>query len=539
MSGSGGIAQTLPELLGRAAVEHGDRTAIIFDSERFTYSHLEIEVRSLAAALDAIGVTKASHVGLLMENRPEWIALYFAVTGLGAVLVPLSTFSTEDDLAYYLDHADITHLITVDSFLSHDYIGALNSLIPELDEPRERETLSKRFPGLQAVVVMADRVPTGATAWEEFRSLGKSGGGGSSYGCALPDDECLILYTSGTTARPKGAVHVHSAVAGNGCRIGDYQGLEADDVVWFYFPLFFSAGCINVTLGTLSHGASLILQPVFEPGEALEVIEREGATTWHLWPHTFKKLIGHADWQVRDHSKLHKGTGPFDIAVGKAPDGLGGVNMYGLTETCTAFTCTEAYEPMQVRLQTQGRLMAGNEIKIVDPESAEPLGPGTEGEIRVKGPAVLRRYHKVDPADTFDQDGYFITGDLGFIDEDARLHFIQRLKDVIKSGGINISPAEIEGFLSSMPGVDEAHVFGLPSADKGEVVGAALVPRAGATVDTESIMNACNEKLAAYKRPAALLVVDPGGLPMTASGKVQKFALREELMKQVGAEASR
>jgi fatty-acyl-CoA synthase len=187
------------------------------------------------------------------------------------------------------------------------------------------------------VVRGADRPPRGCTSFEDFEA------GRHAVPAAIPralrdevdpEDACYLLYTSGTTARPKGALHVHEAVSLNGWRIGEYQGLVPDDVVWFYYPLFFSAGCINVMLGTLCHGAALILQPAFEPGDAIALIEREQATTWHLWPHTLKELTQHPDWRTRDHSRLHKGTGPFDAMQGGPPeDGLGGVNMYGMTET--------------------------------------------------------------------------------------------------------------------------------------------------------------------------------------------------------------
>jgi fatty-acyl-CoA synthase len=324
---------------------------------------------------------------------------------------------------------------------------------------------------------------------------------------------------------------VHDAVARNGWRIGEYQGLDANDVVWFYYPLFFSAGCINVMLGTLSHGAALILQPAFEPGAALELIEREKATAWHLWPHTLKELTQHPDWKVRDHSLLHKGTGPFDAMQGGPPeDGLGGVNMYGMTETCTAFTCTRADDPLAVRLTTQGRLMPDNELKIVDPESGALLPDGEEGEICVKGPTVLRCYYKVDPAETFDSEGFFRTGDLGHVDADGRLHFGRRIKDTIKTGGINVAPADIEAKLLQLAGVEAAYAFPIPAADKGEVVGAALVVAEGREPGEDAILAHCAEVLAGYKRPAGLLILREEQVPMTGTGKVQKVVLRERLL---------
>jgi fatty-acyl-CoA synthase len=528
-------ARTLPELLRRAVARHGERTALVTRDGRISYGALGERVDGLARAMVAAGVGKGSHVGLLLENGPDWVALAFAATGLGALLVPISTFSKPDDLAYQLRHADIEHLFLSARFLKNDYLAMLRSLVPELAAGAPGTWFSEALPALRRVVVIgAEGLPRGCASFEDFET------GGHAVPAAIPralrreldpEDACYLLYTSGTTARPKGALHVHDAVARNGWRIGEYQGLAADDVVWFYYPLFFSAGCINVMLGTLSHGAALILQPVFDPGEAIALIERERATTWHLWPHTLKELTQHPDWRTRDHSRLHKGTGPFDAMQGGPPeDGLGGVNMYGMTETCTAFTCTRADEPLRIRLTTQGHPMPGNQLKIVDPESGERLPDGQAGEICVKGPTVMRRYYKVDPAETFDCEGFFRTGDLGHVDAEGRLCFGQRIKDTIKTGGINVSPADVEARLMQIGGVSAAYAFPLPAGDRGEVVGAALVvgPDAGPT--EEAIRAHCRETLSGYKRPEGVLLLREEQVPMTGSGKVQKGILRERLI---------
>jgi fatty-acyl-CoA synthase len=348
-----------------------------------------------------------------------------------------------------------------------------------------------------------------------------------------PQDEAYLLSTSGTTARPKGVLLTHDALARNGRQIGDCQGLVADDVVWAYFPLFFSAGCINVLLGAVSHGAALLVQPDFDPGEALELIDREHATAWHLWPHQLTALMEHPSWHDKHHDRLHKGTGPYDLIQPEpAADGLGGVNMYGMTETSTAFSCTSATDPVEVRIGSQGTLLAGNELLVVDPDTSAPLPAGERGELWVKGPTLLRRYYKVDPAETFTADGWFRTGDLGWIDDDGRVHFDQRAKDVIKTGGINVSPADVEASLVRAAGVRAAYVFALPDAERGEVVGAVVVVDDDGTFsDTADALTAlCHDELPGYKRPRAVLALHAGDVPMTASGKVQKFALRDLLL---------
>jgi fatty-acyl-CoA synthase len=539
--------RTLPALLDRAVETHASRLAIITGDERWTYGELSERVDRLARALAALGVGKGSRVGLLMENGPDWIAFAFAATGLGAVFIPISTFSKGDDLAYQLRHADVGQLFLSARFLKNDYLAALRAIAPELASSAPGALFSETLPALRRVVVRGtEDLPSGCEPWAAFEEAGAGVPEAIVRGLRAevdPEDECYLLYTSGTTARPKGVVQVHDAVARNGWRIGEYQGLDANDVVWFYYPLFFSAGCINVMLGTLSHGAAMIVQPSFEPGPALELIEREKATAWHLWPHTLKELMQHPDWEARDHSRLHKGTGPFDALQGGPPeDGLGGVNMYGMTETCTAFTCTRADDPLPIRLTTQGRLMPGNEMKIADAESGERLPDGEEGEICVKGPAVLRRYYKVDPDTIFDDEGFFHTGDLGHVDADGRLHFGQRIKDTIKTGGINVSPADVEAKLVQIGGVDAAYAFPLPAGEKGEVVGAALVVAKGREPDETEILRHCRDVLPGFKRPRGFLLLREEQVPMTGTGKVQKVVLRERLlteMKERGASVVR
>jgi fatty-acyl-CoA synthase len=534
--------RTLPQLFERSLTEYRDRTALITPCGRMSYAELAKRIDELARALVAAGVGKGSHVGLLLENRPDWVALAFAATGLGALFVPISTFSKVDDLAYQLRHADIEHLILSARFLKNDYLAMLKQIVPELDACTPGKIYSEALPALRSVVVCgAEEFPRGCSSFSGFEAARHEVPVEIVHALRAdvdPEDDCYLLYTSGTTARPKGVLQVHDAVARNGWRIGEYQGLDAADVVWFYYPLFFSAGCINVMLGTLSHGAALIVQPAFDAGEALTLIEGERATTWHLWPHTLKELLQHPDWKARDHSLLHKGTGPFDAMQGGPPeDGLGGVNMYGLTEACTAFTCTRADEPLSIRITTQGRLMPENELKIVDPESGAQRPDGDEGEICIKGPTVLRRYYKLDPSEIFDSEGFFRTGDLGHLDADGRLHFGQRIKDTIKTGGINVAPADIEAKLAQLAGIAAAYAFPLPAGDRGEVVGAALVVARGAEPREETILAHCREVLAGYKRPEGILLLQQEQVPMTGTGKVQKNILREKLidvMKQQG-----
>jgi fatty-acyl-CoA synthase len=524
----------VPELLERSIDRFGDRTALITEDARLTYRELHAAADRYARALVAVGVGKGTRVGLLMENDPDWVAFALGATSIGAVLVPITTFAHRDDLAFLLRHLDVDQLFMSSHFLSHDYLALLLEVAPDLGRAGAGPLYLEDLPALRRVVVRGPgELPASVVPWEDFVAMADEVPAAVTAGLRQEvdaGDDCYLLTTSGTTARPKGVVLAHRAVAGNGDLIGDYQALVPDDVVWFYFPLFFCAGCVNVLLGTLSHGAALILQPNLDPGLSLELIEREGATTWHLWPHQLQQLLAHPDWNRRDHSRLHKGTAPYDVLCAEPPaDGLGGVNMYGMTETATAFSCTHASESLDIRMANQGHLLPGNEMRIVDPETGAVVAAGTAGEICVKGPRMMRGYHKIDPAETFDADGFFRTGDLGFVDADGRVHFEQRLKDVIKSAGVNVSPAGVEAVLERAPGVTAAHVFALPGGDRGEVVGAAVVPDEGATFDGEQFTRFCQAELPGYQRPQAVLVLEASDVPMTGSGKVKKPELRGRL----------
>ncbi len=535
-----GAPRTLWELFARSVELHGDRAALITADARWSYAELDAWVDAHARALVAAGVTKGARVGLWMENDPEWVAVALAATSIGAVLVPVSTFAKADDLAYHLRMADVSHLLMTRSFLGSDYLAMLSSVAPGIAEGPSRPggpLLIEELASLRSVVVRGSegQLPPGCVRWDDHLCAGDAVPAAVLSGLRAeldPDDDCYLLTTSGTTARPKGVLHDHRTLARNGFLIGELQALVPEDVVWFYFPLFFSAGCINVMLGTLSHGSALIVQASFDPPEALELIEREGATAWHLWLHQLNKLMAEPGWSTRDHSHLHKGTAPFDMFVEGLPEGHpGGVNMYGMTETATAFSCTPAADPIDVRLSTQGHLLPGNEVRIVDPDTGEQMSEGEAGEICVRGASLMRRYYKVDPAETFDAEGFFHTGDLGFVDAEGRLHFERRLKDVIKTGGINVSPAEVESALQGLPGVEVAHVFAVPDADRGEVVGAALVVTDPATFDAGAATTWWAEHLPAHKRPGRYLVLTEAEVPMTGSGKVRKHELRDRLLR--------
>jgi fatty-acyl-CoA synthase len=530
------VPVTVADLWQRARAAFADHTALVTEDERISYDELGRRIDRCAAALVASGVAKGSHVGLLLPNEPDWVALALAAAGIGAVVVPVSTFSSADDLAYQLRHADVTHLVVATAFAGNDNLAALRGIVPGIDaEGPAVGLLDAGAPHLRGVVVRGtDDVPAGAVGWDAFLAAGEAVPAAVVAGLRAAvdaDDDCYLLYTSGSTAEPKGVLHRHHAVASNGFHIGEAQHAAPGEAAYFYYPFFFSAGCINVLLGGLSHGACLIVTPIVDPVVTLALIEQEGAVALHVWPHTLDKLREHPDWATRAHDTLHKGTGPVDVWLGtEAQGGVGGVSMYGLTETCTAITCTPADADVESRTRTCGRPLPGNEVRIVDPGTGEAVAPGEEGEIVVRGRSLLRRYYKVPAEQTFDADGFFHTGDKGRLDDEGRLRYHGRYKELIKVGGVNVSPAEVAAKLAQVPGVRAAHVFGVPAGSRGEEVAAVLVADDGAVPTTAQVDEHARSTLPSFKRPAVVVWMAEDQIPYTGSGKVLTRELRERVL---------
>ena len=524
-------SRTLGDLIVEIAKRFPDREAIVFRRKRYTYRQFREEVDRRAKALLALGVGKGERVAVLMTNCPDWIFLYFAVTSIGAIFVGISTWSQEKELAFVIRNCDASTLITVDRFLKNDYLSMLGNVIPPIHDNLPGNWRPAEFPFLKHVIFWGKGKPRGAYSYQKFCRMGRNISDAHLENAreeVMPWDLAQILYTSGTTAFPKGVMQNHSSLVLNGYQIGEHQMLNENDRAWLYFPLFFSAGCCNVTLGTVTHGGCLVMQEVFEAGKALKLMEKEKCTTFHAWPNTVRSLMEHPDYQKRKLVHLHKGTGPWDLLMGlKRHDGIGGINMYGMTETCTACSATRGNDPMDIRVRTQGKPFPGVEVKIVNPETRERLPIGEEGEVCVKGFDVMQGYYKKDPVETFDSEGFFPTKDRGMLDEEGYFFFRSRMTEMIKTGGLNISPLEVETYLTTHPKVIHAYVLGIPDQVKGERVGAVIVAKDGVDCTSEEIREHCRGNMSSYKIPEQIVFLNQDELPLTASGKVQKHRLLE------------
>jgi fatty-acyl-CoA synthase len=509
-------ATTLPELLAASVTRFGEGEALVSARGRWTYAALAARAETVAAGLAARGVVAGTHVGWLAPNWPEWLVVAFAVWRLGGVLVPLSTLHRPRELAWALDLADVEVLLAVRSFLKHDYRGILDEAGPP---PRLRDVVWLDVPAAAAPV-----------------DLGPITGAGSMPAQARAGDPATIVFTSGSTADPKGAVHTQQALALAAVENAAVLGIGPDDRTWGYLPFFFAGGLVAVALATLGAGGAVVLQEVFERAETLSLLERERVTVFFAWPHQAEALLAHPGF-ARTRLRLHKGVGAnTKWAAALYPPGHHATSSYGMTETPPLCTAWPWDAPQALRVASHGPAVGSRELRIVDPASGRPLGVEEEGEICVRGPTLMQGYYKQDRAAAFDVDGFFHTGDLGRLDARGALHFVGRLKDVIKSGGANVAAAEVEAVLMSHPAVGSVHAIGVPDPARGESVAAFVVPKA--PVDAQALVAWCRERLASYKVPRHVWLRREDELPEKASGKVDKAALRAEAARLTG-EASR
>ena len=530
-------SRTLGALLDELAGGRPHAEAVVFRDRRLTYGALRARVDEFARALLAAGVTRGDRVAVLLPNRPDWIVAALATARIGGIVAAISTFSTARELGWVLEHAAPSVLVTVETFRGHRYLDALHGLCPELDRCAPGELRSARLPRLRTVLAVDGPNRDGVFDLPGFLARGavvRATAAEAAQRAVDARDLCYILYTSGSTATPKGVTLAHGGVIANGFDIGERQHLGPEDRLWLAVPLFWSFGSANALPAILTHGGCVVLQESFEPGEALELFERERCSVYYGMAHMARAMLEHPDRRRRRLDSMRTGLTigpPADIETTMEAVGARELcNVYGATETYGNCAVTDARDPLPLRLHTQGRPLPGMEIRAVDPETRRPLPAGEIGELAVRGWVTPGYYRAPDlDAQAFDADGYFLTGDLGLLGDDGRVRFRGRLREMIKTGGINVAPLEVEQVLLQHPDVTQAYVVGVPDRDKDEVVAAALELCPGATADAGAIVAFCRERLASYKVPARLSFRTAGEFPRTSTGKIHKPALREEL----------
>ena len=508
-------AVTPTALLEEYSARQPNHECVIDGERRWTYAQLHQESQNIAAGLYELGVRRGHRVAILMGNRAEWLSSYFAILGLGAEAVALNTWLTPSEQAYQLNHAEVTTLILADKFKDRDVLSELN------------EMQAIGLPKLTQVIALGERIPADVLSFSDLQGKIQSG----VWNTARDEDIACILYTSGSTARPKGVPLRHGSLVDNMWEVGERMHLTPDDRLWFGISLFWSFGCVNALFALISHGGTLVLQHHFDPGEALGLIEKERCTVFYGTPNIALALTEHPTRDDYDLSTLRTGAAIGTPEQMQMVVDLGAheiCNVYGLTEGYANSAVTDAKAPLERRLLASGPPLRGVEIKILDLETGKPLPQGQVGEIAIHG-RVTPGYLK-DAAATeqsHNDDGFFLTGDLGLLDDTGWLHFQGRRKELIKSGGINIAPAEIEAVLREHPAVDSAFITGLPDERLDESIGAVIITRPGYELSAKNLKLHCRQVLAAYKVPHQYVFVEANQLPVTSTEKLQRNRLYE------------
>jgi len=521
---------------------HGDRVAICGEDLALSYRELRTRAHAFAKGLVAAGVVKGSRVAILLGSRPEWAVAYFGASLLGAVVVPVNTFAKPEELDHILRHSDASVAVLQTEVAGNRFVDDLLERHPRLGQGQNGRLECPALPHLRQLFSFdaagADRA--GITSFGELVANGQSVDDALIDAMANeidPGDDALIVYTSGTTALPKGVVHMQRAPVIQAWRFAEHMGLTPDDVVYSSYPFFWTAGIAMALGGSLASGARLVIDEVFHPARALERIEREGATAVQAWPHQEKALAEHPTAKGRDLSRVHKieFARALSKMVGLEKDVWGTHGSYGMSETFTICSSVPATTSAEIREKTSGRPLPGMSIKIVDPQTGAPMGEGEPGEIAVKGLTLMRGYHKVDSANVFDAEGFFRSQDGGHL-EDGYLYWSGRLSNLIKTGGANVSPLEIESVLDERDDVRVGMAVGVPHPTLGEVVIACVVPASGHVLEEGEVRAYLRERLSAYKVPKRVLFFEASDLALTGNQKIQVGPLREAAETRLQAE---
>ena len=522
---------TLPGFLREVTGSFAEREALVLHgpdgATRWSYAELWEHSMEVARALRACGVGKGSRVGVLMTNRPEWLAAVFGTSLVGAVAVPLSTFSTPPELEYMLQASCVSALLFEGQVLKKDFAQLLVELEPEIAKAEPGTLQSARFPYLRRLAVFGEGDPGGAIeSWEDFLSRGHGEPTAlveATAEAVQPSDTALLMFSSGSTAKPKGMLNAHRGVAIQLWRFRRLCGFGPDDDIrcWSANGFFWSGNFVQALGPTLAAGGSLVLQRTFDADEAMELIGRERVSYPVAWPHQWPQLEAAPSWNDADLSNLRFADyelTPFRKQA-SFPDAkwISPFYAYGATETFTLTTAFPANTPKEEIANSWGRVLPGVTIKIIDPFSGQVLPRGEPGEICVKGPTLMLGYLGTPLDETLDSEGFLRSGDGGYFDEEGRLCWEGRLNDIIKTGGANVAPMEVNEVLLSHPGVKLSQIVGIPHDTLGEEVVACVVCQAGASLEAEELRGFLKESLASYKVPRRVLFFRQDEIELTGT----------------------
>jgi fatty-acyl-CoA synthase len=515
-----------------------DNDAVVYYDRdyRLTYRQFGELVDRVARGLMALGIQKGEKVAIWATNVPHWVTLQFATAKIGAILLTVNTNYKIAELAYLLEQSDCENIFLIDGYRDTDYVKTLYELVPELKTQPRGFLKTEKFPHLKRVFFLGHAKHRGMYSIFELLSLADliSEEAYQARQAELsPEDVVNMQYTSGTTGFPKGVMLTHLNIGNNGYWIGYNQVLSPKDRVCLPVPLFHCFGCVLGVLAAVNHGSTLVILETFDPVAVMSAVEGERCTALYGVPTMFIAVLQHKLFNKFDYSSLRTGIMAGSPCPVKTMEEvmekmyLREITIcYGLTENSPVMTQTTVTDSVRKRVETVGRAMPGIEVEIRDPVYHQPLPAGVEGEVCCRGYSVMKGYYKMPEATakTILEDGWLLSGDLGVMDEEGYLSITGRHTELIIRGGENRSPREIEEFIYRMEGIQDVQVVGVRSKKYGEQVGAFVIPKEGYDLAPEDVQDFCRGKISNYKVPKYVAFVQQ--LPLTASGKVQKYELR-------------
>jgi fatty-acyl-CoA synthase len=534
------LHMTVGKLLEEKAKLHPEHEAVVYAdrSLRMSYKEFDRHCRKVARGLMKLGLEKGEHIAIWSTNTPEWLTCQFATGKMGAVLVTVNTNYRTSELEYLLKQSDSTTIILMERYRDSSYIDMLYEIVPELKTSKAGALNSSRLPYLKNVIVLGENRYPGTYSWNDLLEMADDVTEellDERMNSLEPDEVINMQYTSGTTGFPKGVMLTHSNIVNNAYNIAKCMKLTKEDRLCIPVPFFHCFGCVLGTLACVSVGATMVPVQEFQPKVVLQTVQDEKCTGLHGVPTMFIAELNDPDFDKYDLSSLRTGImagSNCPIEVMKAViEKMGAKEItiaYGQTESSPVITQTRTDDPIEVRVETVGRALPAVEVKIVEPGTNKEVPRGVQGELCTRGYHVMKGYYKNPEAtkEAIDEDGWLYTGDLAVMDENGYCKITGRLKDMIIRGGENIYPREIEEFLYTHPKIVDVQVVGVPDPVYGEEVMAWVIIKNGETATVEEIKEFCKGKISRHKIPKYIKFTD--AYPMTASGKIQKYRLREQ-----------
>jgi fatty-acyl-CoA synthase len=545
------LGQTIGEMFNDIAHRYPQTEAVVSVHQgiRWTYKEFLDQVNGLARGLMALGVEKGDRVGIWAMNHAEWVVVQFATAKIGAIMVNINPAYRTYELEYVLKQAEIQTLIIQGRFKTSDYVGMFYEACPEAYEARPGKTNLEKLPFLKNVIFMGDIPYNGMFTWDEIMKKGREISTDELVAREESldfDDPINIQYTSGTTGFPKGVVLSHHGVMNNGYIIGEGMGFSEKDRLCIPVPFYHCFGMVLSNLACVTHGSTMVLpSPVFSAEDVLKTVQNERCTALHGVPTMFIAELNHPDFPLYSMATLRTGImagSPCPVEVMKEVNRKMNMSeiviVYGQTETSPGVTMTTTRDPLERRVSTVGRVFPHTELKIVDPATKKIVPRGEIGEICARGYPVMKCYYNNPSAThaTIDSNRWNHTGDLGTMDEEGFVKIVGRLKDMVIRGGENIYPREIEEFLHHHPKISDVYVVGVPDEKYGEELMAWVMVEPGQSLTEEEVKEYCRGKIAHYKIPRYVKFTTE--FPMSVTGKIQKYKMRETSIKELGLETA-